>query len=621
LEVFGGQLVVHMNNRGITGVNGTFIKGIESVEAALTADEAAEAALADVKATTNGVVQANQLMIYPVGLFEGHFEAGRLAWAVRVAGANFEKRVFIDALTGAKLGQVSGRQEALHRIVYSPEYDPDNPNANVRRSEGDPPAIAPPAVDRLYDFAGQVYELFDNGFGRDSYDGMGAIMRSVYLVNDVCPNAYWNSTSTNYCPGFDTDDIVAHEWGHAYTEKTHGLIYSYQSGALNESYSDIFGEIVDLHNGMDNPLSANQLSGTPADPNDNSAPYPDGQRWIIGEDLVVADQAQNSLLTRDMWNPDRLGSPGKVSSPNYLCGTSDGGGVHTNSGVPNHAFAILVDGQTYNGQTVEGIGFNRAAHIYYRAMTEYQVPSTNFAHHAESLLASCEDLRVAGTNLNDLFSGAASGETIRQRDCDQLAKAIVAVEMRTPPTQCGYGPMLDKNTPPLCEGAESFFTENFEGANALDVWTLASNGVNSEWPNFNWEAVDGLPGERAGSAAFAIDSKGGTCAPGGDISGAFSMDSPEITIPAGSVSSQVRFDHFVETELEFDGGNLMVSVNGGDFVVLDESQFIFNPPNGALSSTADGNTNPKAGELAWNGADGGEVTGSWGTTIVDLNGL
>ena len=59
-------------------------------------------------------------------------------------------------------------------------------------------------------------------------------MHSVLLVNDQCPNAYWNGQTTNYCPDFDADDVVAHEWGHAYTQYTHGLIYSYQAGGLNE---------------------------------------------------------------------------------------------------------------------------------------------------------------------------------------------------------------------------------------------------------------------------------------------------------------------------------------------------------------------------------------------------
>ena len=83
-------------------------------------------------------------------------------------------------------------------------------------------------------------------------------MRSVN--NDptiACPNANWNGATTNYCNGVTSDDVVAHEWGHAYTEYTHDLIYQWQPGALNESYSDIWGETVDMLNGVgtDSPAS------------------------------------------------------------------------------------------------------------------------------------------------------------------------------------------------------------------------------------------------------------------------------------------------------------------------------------------------------------------------------
>ena len=99
---------------------------------------------------------------------------------------------------------------------------------------------------------GEAYWLFKNTFGRDSYDGDGAKMRDVN--NDptiACPNANWNGITTNYCDGVSSDDVVSHEWGHAYTEYTSGLIYQCQSGALNESYSDVWGETLDLINGRE----------------------------------------------------------------------------------------------------------------------------------------------------------------------------------------------------------------------------------------------------------------------------------------------------------------------------------------------------------------------------------
>ena len=80
-----------------------------------------------------------------------------------------------------------------------------------------------------------------------------------------CPNANWNGVTTNYCNGVTADDVVAHEWGHAYTEFTHGLIYQWQPGALNEAYSDIWGETVDLVNRRmdedEGDLGTERLSG------------------------------------------------------------------------------------------------------------------------------------------------------------------------------------------------------------------------------------------------------------------------------------------------------------------------------------------------------------------------
>ena len=100
---------------------------------------------------------------------------------------------------------------------------------------------------------------------------------------------------------------------------------------------------------------------------------------------------------RDMWDPTCLGDPGKVTDADTICAADDGGGVHTNSGVPNHGFALLVDGGTFNGQTVTGIGLTKAAHIYWRAQDVYQTPTSNFADHADALEASCTDL--IGQNL------------------------------------------------------------------------------------------------------------------------------------------------------------------------------------------------------------------------------
>ena len=103
----------------------------------------------------------------------------------------------------------------------------------------------------------------------------------ISINNDpriACPNASWNGSTTNYCDGVSSDDVVAHEWGHAYTEFTSGLIYQWQPGAMNEAYSDIWGETVDLINGRQDddegditaPREVGECSHAHANPNPRS---------------------------------------------------------------------------------------------------------------------------------------------------------------------------------------------------------------------------------------------------------------------------------------------------------------------------------------------------------------
>jgi Zn-dependent metalloprotease len=286
LRVFGAQLAVHMNGAGITAVNGDYVPDIAvKTVPVLSKTAASEVALAVARKKAEGAeltVAKVDISIYAHGLLEGTPVVNHLAYSVDVAGAKIAEQIWVDAMTGAVLNQVPLDRSALHRIIYSPQYDPMNPNLFIQREEGQPPSPLP-FVNNLYEFAGQTYNFYASAFGRDSYDGAGHTMNSVYLLNQQCPNAYWNGTSTNYCPIFDADDVVSHEWSHAYTEYTHGLIYAYQSGALNESYSDIFGESVDLLNNSDGQGGSN-----------NAKPYPDGQRWLVGEDLGA--EVQELLL-------------------------------------------------------------------------------------------------------------------------------------------------------------------------------------------------------------------------------------------------------------------------------------------------------------------------------------
>lgn len=654
LPVFGSRLVVHMNAQGIYGLSGQFVPGLDAAPVQPAADltQLGRAAVAAVQKTHPAAVlsiESSRLMYYRSGVLEGHQGRNYLAYevVVRSAVGDVRERVIADAVEGGIINRINQVHALLNREIYTPNQDvPPALTEGAVTAPADPPLMLDDAsrastrtadtpVNNLYVYAGGTYALYKNLFGREGYDD-GAVapeqqvQKSVYLINDQCPNAYWNGDSTNYCPGFDADDVVSHEWSHAYTEYTHGLIYQYQSGALNESYSDIFGETYDLVNNVEGPLGASLTEG---------AYYKDGgTRWLVGEDL---SEAAAQLLLRDMWEPDEfpvspIGYPysGQVIAERYFCGTADGGGVHINSSVPNHAFAMLVDGKTYNGVTVPAIGMTKAAHIYFQAATHYQTPSTNFAQHADALEQSCADL--VGVPLNDV-TGAVSAEQISAADCAAVTAAMQAVEMReSPKEQCGYVPVLqpEAETPSACpSGQFEFpdFSEDWEGGALPAGWVATLNQTGDSNEGVNWTVSSELPEPHSGHAAFVANSFGGTCAPGGDISASFQLDSPEITV--GDDASFLKFAHLMQSEASFDGGNLKYSINGAEFALLPASAFVHNPYSATLEEgsstpvpdptglTGGGNTNPIAGQDAWSGSDQGESFSSWGASIVDLAAL
>jgi len=671
-------------------------------------------------------------------------------------GAGIRDFVFVHAHVGKVLNRYSAVEGALFRRLF------EQSTATEVWKEGDPfPGSLNEDQQNIVNFSGHSYLFFSNAFGLDSYDDAGAEMMSVNNDPTIqCPNANWNGITTNYGNGVTADDVVAHEWGHAYTEFTHNLIYQWQPGALNESYSDIWGETIDMLNGAgtDSPtpersdgqcsehtvpvpllvintppsiagecpagaasfgpqLTTNGVTGDvvlgddgvgvrtdaceplvngaeisgnialvdrgtcaftikvknaqdagavavivadnvpgPAAPMSGQdatitipsirialvhgdllkselpdgvnvtmkvqdTPREDSYRWLMGEDATAFRAA-----IRDMWNPRCLADPGKVSDVEYFCYPSDQGGVHTNSGVPNHGYALLVDGGTYNGQTVGAIGLTKAAHLYFRAQSVYQTPTSKFTDHADALLTACDDL--LGVNLTALGTGTTptgpSGETITTGDCGQVEAMIEAVELRLDPTeQCDFQPILQPGEEPLCEDPETIFVEDFEGEDALDGWTLSNQGVFSGWPDLDWTRATELPGGREGFAAFGADPNTGNCDGGaGDISGVMRMESPEIPIPDTPLANaRLSFDHYIATEFSFDGGNVRVSINGGPYSPIPPTAFLFNGYNTTLTTAAGGNTNPLAGQPAFSGTDGGEVFSTWGQSQVSLAAL
>jgi len=313
---------------------------------------------------------------------------------------------------------------------------------------------------------------------------------------------------------------------------------------------------------------------------DASGDRTDSFRWLMGEDSWVFGGA-----IRDMWSPTCYGDPGKVSDAQYVCSSDDSGGVHSNSGVPNHGYALLVDGGTYNDIPVTGIGLTKAAAIYYKAMTDYQTPVSGFADHGDSLEAACADL--TGKAIHKLSTDPNDSQIatvkISSADCTQVHAMTQAIELRLDPTsECDWHPILDPNAPEPC-GADfienEVYSEDFE--DGLDGWTRSGENPFGG-PTFDWEAKASTPGEElpeghTGHVAFGPAPDAGAC----------------------------------------DGSNVRMSVNGGAFEVIPASAFTFNGYNADMRP-APGNTSPLAGQPGFTGTNPGSPFGSWGESQIDL---
>jgi len=614
IPVYDGILKFHFNGKEeLSSINGNAISNIKvNSTPDISAAEAGNIAKSIVakqdlnKSNTPLQTAKSNLLIFPKNLVQGGAVTSYLAYEVEVTNkVDVREFLFIDAHTGELVEQFTGIHPIERKL-----YETNTNAANLKWKEGD---VFPGALSiwqqNEVTTSEHVYNFFKNAFGYVSYDAADHTMITVNNDPTIsCPNARWNGTYAGYCDGTATDDVIAHEWGHAYTEYTSGLIYQYQSGALNESYSDVWGETIDLINNYQDEgenLSVRTTSSCTG-----------SQRWKMGEDATAFGGA-----IRDMWNPNCNGDPARVLDSNYYyCGTADSGGVHTTSGVTNHLYALLVDGGTYNGYTMTPLGFVKAAHLWWRAQKNYLTATSDFANFADALEAAANDLM--GINLQGLSTtGTAaglSGQIINASDLQNVKNGILAVQLRSSPaTQCNYQPILQA-VPDLCATATSnpLFKETWE--NGLGNWTVTNVPTNAaSWEVRNWAVKDNLPKGRTGKAVFGVDPINGNCTTSLQ-NGILRIESPQITFPTFTAGKyEMAFNHYIATESTWDGGNIKYSLNGGAWTLLPITAFTQNPYNSALA--ASGSDNPLKGQRAFTGTDGGSLGGSWGQSVIDLS--
>ncbi|WP_270887089.1 protealysin inhibitor emfourin [Pedococcus sp. 5OH_020] len=248
------------------------------------------------------------------------------------------------------------------------------PGTPVRR-EGQGP-VGDAAADEAYDGFGKTWELFDRVYGRDSLDGKGlALLGTVHYGKDY-DNAFWDGSQMVFGDGDGTVftrftiavDVIGHELTHGVTEYTAGLQYQGQSGALNESLSDVFGSLV-----------KQRALGQSADHAD----------WLIGEGLFTP--SVHGVALRSMKAPGtayddpQLGrDPQPATMDGYVDTTDDNGGVHLNSGIPNHAFYLAAT--AIGGHAWEGAG-----HVWFDVLTGGRLPSTcDFATFAAATVSAAQ---------------------------------------------------------------------------------------------------------------------------------------------------------------------------------------------------------------------------------------
>ncbi len=623
VRVFAGVLKVHQDPNGaFTAANGDFFPVPQklSVTPSVTVDRAEKVARAQL-GRDKAFVEHSELVVVDPGWYGDPAIGPHLAYHVNLhdRAAVIREAFLIDAHTTAVLDRWSMIHDARDREIHDAAGGSSLPGP-VARTEGQPPTGVAD-VDQAYDYAGDAYDYFFRAFGRDGLDDQG--MPLVVTVRSTalpCPNASWDGEQLVLCSGMVTDDIVAHELTHGITEYTANLIYQNQPGQLNESFSDIFGELIDLFNGdaafpgtPGNPPNwPTHPSGPGTDvPNNLRAAcsigyggFADGYRWLIGEDTSLT-------AFRDMWDPTCMGDPDRANSPFETCDPSDRGGVHSGSGVANHAFAIMTDGKTFNGQTVTGIGPIKAGAVWYRALTTYLTVASDFEDAYQALNQAAADL--IGTDPSDPRTGLPSGDPFTASDAEQVDKALLAVEMNTAGACGATVPVLDSAPPVQCGPPRTtIFADDFE--NGLNGWTVSN--TNPPTP-YDWaQTVDVLPFGRPGTAWFVADPEIGDC-DSQDESSVHYLTSPTINMPAGPIRPALAFTHYVATELSFDGGNVQISLNGGDsWQLIPAADFEYNPYNTTLRSALAGSTNPLAGQAAWSGAGG-----QWGTSVIDLSGL
>ncbi len=447
LRVYGAELVRHVDARGHSiALFGRLLDGLSGFETrpALSAADAVRAAIAG---TGPGALAsgAPELLLLPLA------DGNRLAFAVPVRRGLEAELVFVDAGSGSialRLDEV--RQATIgtgvgtwgDRKKLSVEEDGSGFRAADRLR---PPALV--TYDLRYDvnawveyfetgslpgdfvardgdndwrdgavvdahvYAGWTYDYYFKRHGRRGIDDANLTVTSfVHLFPNVpggIANAFWHGpTSTMFYGDGDgvygsfaaAIDVVAHELTHGVSQFTWGGGGGREASALGESFSDIMGTSAEFY--FESPGDGRQRAD-----------------YWLGEDVGPAFDPL-AYAARSMAEPGLFCRPVAGCDPDHMSrlyrGNLDGGGVHMNAGIPNHAFYLLVEGGTHrtSGITVPGLGAanrTRAERIFYRGFTSYLTRGATFADARAATIQAARDLYGEGEATQTALAWTAVG--------------------------------------------------------------------------------------------------------------------------------------------------------------------------------------------------------------------
>jgi len=567
LPVIGGELIVHLHNDNISSVSGKASHVVTlATEPAILPETAREIALNLVTKRypyASGPLKSTEpeLSVYNPAIMGHAMDTNSLVWKIEVKAVDIAPVnvfVLVDALHGTVVLDFNQIDYAKSRKVYDKgSIRSDSlPGTDLQRTELSASSSIT-EVNTVFNYLGDTHDFFKNNHGRDSVDnlGMELVATTRFCSTDTaeaCPwnNAYWSSDYNQMVCGEGecTDDTVGHEIAHGVIGSTANLFYYMQSGAINESLADVWGEFIDLVNGKGND-----------DPS---------QRWLFSEDSAAGG-------LRNMSNPPVFGDPDRMGSSYYFCGVNDNGGVHFNSGVNNKAAFLMTDGGTFNGRTVNGLGIIKTAKIYYEALTKLLVSASDYEDLYYALKTACSNLTSTGVTSS--------------ADCLAVANALDAVEMNQQPFYCSApeAPVCAMGQTPV----NSFF-DDFESGSSN--WLLTVMQGPDPWSS-ETGLVNFLPYATSGTGhLWGVNNS--------SISDSYVRTTSAITVPSGAF---LHFKHSYDFELYYDGGVVEYSTNGGSTWSDAGPLFTTNGYSHTLNSSG---TNPLKGRNAFSGLSNGYIS-------------